>query len=88
MRVHTNRMMWQMVLWTALDAGLLALPCQAGDWPQWCGNDARNAVSEETHLPARFVPNPTQSPAIDEPPPPVEPTHDPTLALCCRMRRG
>ena len=31
-----------------------ALP--ASDWTQWGGSDARNQVSQETHLPATFVP--------------------------------
>lgn len=37
---------------------LLACSVQApsADWPQWCGSDGKNMVSEETGLPDSFVP--------------------------------
>lgn len=63
-----------MVLVTAAGATMLAVPCRAGDWPEWCGNDARNAVSSETHLPAQFVPNPSLADATTAPPAGGEPT--------------
>jgi outer membrane protein assembly factor BamB len=33
-----------------------ALPVSAGDWPQWCGSNAKNMVSSEKGLPGSFVP--------------------------------
>ena len=64
-----------MAIVTAAAGCLLALPCQAADWPQWCGNDARNAVSDETHLPAHFLPSPAPPDATQASPPAAEPTH-------------
>ncbi len=32
----------------------------AGDWPQWCGSDAKNMVSPEKGLPESFVPGEKQ----------------------------
>ena len=54
---------------------LLAVPCHGGDWPEWCGNDARNAVSAETNLPDGFVPNRTLTDAPNPPPGAVQPTN-------------
>ncbi|MCF7732531.1 MAG: PQQ-binding-like beta-propeller repeat protein [Akkermansiaceae bacterium] len=45
------------------------------DWPQWCGNDARNAVSVETPLPAQFTPNPSLSDAAQVATGAAGPTH-------------
>jgi len=59
----------------ALGASLLAPPCLAADWPQWCGNDARNAVSDETHLPAQFLASPVPADAANASVSPAEPTH-------------
>lgn len=61
----TGRTLWRMLLWDVLAGGLLVLPGQAADWPQWCGNDARNAVSAETGLPAGFVPRPAPAKAAE-----------------------
>ncbi|MGA2030696.1 MAG: PQQ-binding-like beta-propeller repeat protein [Thermoguttaceae bacterium] len=33
-----------------------ALSVSAKDWPQWCGSDGKNMVSEEKGLPASFAP--------------------------------
>lgn len=35
---------------------LLALASQAADWPQWCGTNSKNMVSDEKGLPAEFLP--------------------------------
>ena len=35
---------------------VITLAAQAGDWPTFFGDNARNAVSPETNLPAEFVP--------------------------------
>lgn len=32
------------------------LCASAGDWPQWCGSDSKNMISEEKGLPDSFVP--------------------------------
>jgi outer membrane protein assembly factor BamB len=37
-------------------AAVLATPAAAKDWPQWCGSDGKNMVSEEKGLPDSFVP--------------------------------
>jgi outer membrane protein assembly factor BamB len=37
------------------------LPARAEDWPQFGGDDSRNAVSEEKNLPASFVPGKKKS---------------------------
>jgi len=63
-----------MMVLTAAGAGLLAVPCQAGDWPQWCGNDARNSVSAETRLPADFIPSRTASDSTTSAPAAAQPT--------------
>ena len=42
-------------LWAALLA-CLAANAPARDWPQWCGTDGKNMVSEEKGIPASFVP--------------------------------
>ena len=36
--------------------GLLSSKALAKDWPQWCGSDSKNLVSEEKGLPDSFVP--------------------------------
>ena len=36
--------------------GLLSVGTLAKDWPQWCGSDSKNMVSEERGLPDSFVP--------------------------------
>jgi outer membrane protein assembly factor BamB len=43
------------VLATLLVAAL-AIDARAADWPQWGGSDQRNMASDETGLPANFVP--------------------------------
>lgn len=38
-------------------AGMMAgSPATAKDWPQWCGSDCKNMVSDEKGLPESFVP--------------------------------
>ncbi|MGA2067112.1 MAG: PQQ-binding-like beta-propeller repeat protein [Thermoguttaceae bacterium] len=37
-------------------AVVLAAPARAKDWPQWCGSDGKNMVSDEKGLPDSFVP--------------------------------
>ena len=54
----TKRNMKRIVLLSGMSAGMMTPPCRGADWPQWCGNDARNSVSPETRLPAAFTPNP------------------------------
>ena len=57
MRGFSGHTTGRMARLPALAASLLLVGVsQAADWPQWCGNDARNAVSAETHLPAHFLP--------------------------------
>ena len=58
----------------AFGGALLTRPCSGNDWPQWCGNEARNAVSVETNLPATFSPNPSM---LDTPTSSLA-THEPT----------
>jgi outer membrane protein assembly factor BamB len=67
--------MKRMILWTVTGGTLLAVPCRAGDWPQWCGNDARNAVSDETRLPTQFIPNGSVADSAVAVPATAEPTH-------------
>lgn len=68
MSVHRYiRITRRFVLWLASGGLWLPVPGRAGDWPQWCGNDARNAVSTETQLPAEFIPGPSQSDAAAVP---------------------
>jgi len=64
-----------MVLLTAVGTSWWAPRAAAGDWPEWCGNDARNAVSDETHLPAQFNPNPVPAATSEVPAAAAEPTH-------------
>ena len=66
----SQRTIRQIAQVTTLATALLAGVVQAADWPQWCGNDARNAVSEETQLPASFLPDPAPADA-----PSTGPTH-------------
>jgi len=75
MMANKNLGMRRTARWSALAGILLALPCQAGDWPEWCGNDARNAVSAETNLPAQFIPIPPRSDSTDAARAAGEPTH-------------
>lgn len=56
MPIFRIKKLW-IVLLTMLGSCWLSLPCRGEDWPQWCGNEARNAVSGETNLPAEFLPN-------------------------------
>lgn len=49
-----QRIGWTGAVCTALS--LAASYASAIDWPQWGGTDARNMVSEETGIPASFVP--------------------------------
>jgi len=48
-----------------LVAGWLLVPAvdgaRAGDWPQWCGSQGKNMVSDEKGLPDSFVPGEKQS---------------------------
>lgn len=75
MREISNRSMRRMALMTAAAGCLLAQRSLAGDWPQWCGNAARNAVSAETRLPAAFSPSPASAAAPEAPAAEAEPTH-------------
>ena len=58
-----------------LGGGVIAAPCRGNDWPKWRGNDARNAVSAETNLPAQFIPGTTLPDATNTPPSAPQPTH-------------
>ena len=64
-----QRKVRSLVLITGLGGGFLTLQCRGADWPQWCGNDARNSVSAETGLPAEFTPNPAPPDSANPPPP-------------------
>ena len=75
MCLNSELSVWSMTLVSALGFTLLAPPCQAADWPQWCGNDARNAVSNESPLPAQFLPNPATPDASLASPVAPEPSH-------------
>ena len=44
------------IFYTAGVVGLLLAGASAKDWPQWCGSDAKNMVSEERGLPETFFP--------------------------------
>ena len=44
-----------------LVAMLIALGASAKDWPQWCGSDGKNMVSQEKGLPTLFVPGEKRS---------------------------
>ena len=39
-----------------LAAGLLCSPAAGGNWPQWCGRDSKNLVTDAKGLPERFDP--------------------------------
>ena len=73
--VRPGGTMAQIVLWTVAGGSLLETPCRGGDWPEWCGSDARNAVSAETRLPAEFIPGTVRNDSADPPQESSQPTH-------------
>ena len=75
MRANNDRTIRRVVLAAALGGTLLGGLCHGGDWPEWCGNDARNAVSAETGLPAQFLPTASPSDAATGTPLVVQPSH-------------
>ena len=75
MKDITKRNIRRIALLLALGGTLLAVPGRSADWPQWGGNDARNAVAAETNLPAEFPPDAVPADPAQPPQPAAQPTH-------------
>jgi len=55
-RTARSRILVRCLVAATLWAAALATARAAKEWPQWCGTDGKNMVSDETGLPETFVP--------------------------------
>lgn len=47
---------WMLAAATCVGLGVLALPAQSQDWPQWGHNESKNMYAPDTGLPGKFDP--------------------------------